>query len=163
MISMVAMAAKNKAFLLGRWIMITALAAGGTAAWAGTGPGACEPKGGGGGGQPDPLTIYNARAELADGELYLLRGEIVMIPLPDGAARRSQPYLRVDFDAHPWLASRKRAERPFYPIEGPVRKWRALEGTYVELTVLAKVEIRKATSGELVSVITLKPVAELNP
>src|SRR4051812_21445117 len=63
-------------------------------------PGMCcpgyEDRGGGGGGQPDGLSFFNQRVELADGEYYLLKGHIVIAPALMGSSRKQQAYLKVD-------------------------------------------------------------------
>lgn len=64
---------------------------------------------GGGDGIPTPLNLTsNARVELASGEQYTLVG----------VARNfgGTIYLEVDFEEHPWLATKQRLGNPFYKI-----------------------------------------------
>lgn len=116
----------------------------------------------GGGGMPDPLTVFNQHVELADGELYLLKGTVVMAPALLGSSRKLQPYFRVDLEAHPWLSGKKRKESPLYLIEGAQSTWRPFEGSYGDLAAEAHVQLLMTQSGDTVQVISLKPIPELS-
>lgn len=75
---------------------------------------------GGGGEVPYPFGL-NEKAELADGELYLLVGRFVILANND--SRLSRAFFDVDLSEQPWLASRHRRINPLYPIDGPVENW----------------------------------------
>jgi hypothetical protein len=122
-----------------------------------------DDRGGGGGGQPDPhgQTIFNQHVELADGELYLLKGHIMTAPALMGSSHKIQAYLAVDLSAHAWLAGKKRTETPVYPIEGSVAAWRSHDGANVELAAKAHVQVLFTRDGTPVQVITLVPIPEL--
>lgn len=123
-------------------------------------PGLCPiGAGNGGGGQPDPLTMFNQYVELADQGLYLLRGEVKVRAM---GSRRQQAYLEVDLEAHPWLANKERKIAPYYAIEGSVGYWRAFDGRYGELAAHARVQFRTGGDGEIQQVITLRPIPELS-
>ena len=115
----------------------------------------------GGGGQPDPLTVFNQHVELADGELYLLKGAVVMAPGIMGS-RKLQPYFNVDLNAVPWLSSKLRKESPLYLIEGAPSFWRAYDSSYGELAAEAHVQVFVTSTGTAIQVISLKPIPELS-
>ena len=115
----------------------------------------------GGGGQPDPLTLFNQHVELADGELYLLKGNVVMAPGLTWGSRKLQPYFTVDLDAQPWLSGKQRKESPLYLIEGPLSSWRPYDGSYGQLAAEAHVQLFVTGAGTAVQVISLKPIPEL--
>lgn len=115
----------------------------------------------GGGGQPDPLTVFNSHVELADGELYLLKGEIVLAPALQGSSQRLQPYFSVDLEEHAWLAGKRRKDNPTYLIEGRPSSWRPYEGAYGELAAEAHVQGIVTSSGKVIQVISLRPIPEL--
>jgi hypothetical protein len=115
---------------------------------------------GGGGEQPDPLTVYNQRVELAGGELYLLSGHVRMAPAFYGASQRLQPYLEIDFAMHPWLGSKARKRAPMYPIEGSASAWQRWDGAHVELAVKARAQVMFLETDAPAQVITLKVIPE---
>jgi hypothetical protein len=121
-------------------------------------------RGGGDGHQPDPHTVFNQRAELAGGELYLLRGTVVIASKSPSASltRKKQPYFHVDLGAHPWLASAIRKANPYYLIEGTTSYWRAYNGSYGELAVKARVQFVTDAEGEVSQVISLQVIPELS-
>jgi hypothetical protein len=80
---------------------------------------------GGGDHLPVPFKAFNTKVELAEGEYYVLEGSIVVT----GATT----YLEVDLEAHPWLATKKRKEFPYYSLEGARAFWRKFEGVRVRL------------------------------
>lgn len=116
----------------------------------------------GGGGQPDPLLPFNQHVELADGELYLLKGAIVMAPGLTGASHKPQPYLSVDLRAQPWLSGKQRKQSPLYMIESGLSSWRPQEGAYGEIAAEAHVHLFVSPAGTPVEVISLKPIPELS-
>ena len=94
-------------------------------------------KGGGGEGIPVPLTT-NQKVELADGEYYLLVGRVSFFD--------SHPYLSVDLNIHPWLASSYRRFEPYYPLEETSSCWwKRYEGRRVKVLVRA---VGKVDSGD---------------
>lgn len=111
-------------------------------------------KGGGDGHSPDPLNVFNQHVELADGELYLLRGRVEL--------RRKQPAFSVDIGEHPWLASLKRKGNPHYLIEGTASYWRAYDGSYGELAARARVQFKADADGTIRQVISLQVIPELS-
>jgi hypothetical protein len=120
-------------------------------------------QGGGDGHSPDPLTVFNQHVELADGELYLLRGRVVLASEKVArGGRKLQPYLELDTDAHPWLAGARRKASPYYMIEGTTAYWRAFSGSYGEIAARAHVQFKTGADGETVQVISLKVIPELS-
>lgn len=80
---------------------------------------------GGGGELPSPFDTAKWKVELADGESYQLMGRIVLMPSPGyGEDDRLTPFFRVDLNEHPWLATEKRLNEPYYPLIGPIEDWR---------------------------------------
>lgn len=119
-------------------------------------------KGGGDGHSPDPLTIFNQHVELADGEVYLLRGNVMLNTASLGRTKRKlQPYFNVDLQAHPWLANAARKSNPYYVIEGTAGYWRAFNGSYGELAARARVQFKTDADGEVRQVISLRVIPEL--
>ena len=127
-------------------------------------PACPESRGGGDGHSPDPLSTFNRHVELADGELYLLRGTVVLSKNTnvESLSHKLQPYFNVDLSAHPWLGSAKRASSPYYLIEGATSYWRAYAGSYGELAGIAHVQFMTNDDGDTVQVISLKPIPELS-
>lgn len=82
---------------------------------------------------PMPFESTNRRAELADGELYTLVGRVVFVG--------DQAMLEVDLNEHPWLASTKRRNDPFYPIVQRSDTYRQFEGRRVLLQARARAVI----------------------
>ncbi len=77
----------------------------------------------------------NQTAELADGELYQLKGWVRI--RGSGSA-----YLEIDFCAHPWLASAQRRAAPYYLLGQPVYgTWINWKDRKIELAVRPHTEI----------------------
>src|SRR3954454_18586428 len=74
---------------------------------------------------PTPFKLLNTKVELADGEQYVLEGTVV--------AGTFNAYLEVDLETHPWLATKKRKEFPYYVLEGGLSFWRKYEGVRVRV------------------------------
>jgi hypothetical protein len=102
----------------------------------------------GGGEMPGPFGCTNIHAELADGELYDLEGQVVMDPTGNA-------YLMIDLDKQEWLASAERQKSPYYPLEGNSSAWRQLNFQTVLLTAKADASIVKAPGGAYQQVISL--------
>src|SRR5437870_1469834 len=66
---------------------------------------ACD---GGGGDVPVPYANTNQHVELADGENYTLVGIVRFMG--------GLPYLQVDLQQHPWLATADRVAYPYYSL-----------------------------------------------
>lgn len=96
---------------------------------------------GGGGEVPTPFEAFNQKAELADGEDYLLVGRVVIQPVAGSGSDRLQAFLQVDLDVHPWLASARRKANPYYPLEGSVGFWRQYRGIRIKLPCQAVEQI----------------------
>jgi hypothetical protein len=83
-----------------------------------------------GGEIPWPFQTSNQVVELADGERYVLMGEVVYL--------RGIPYLIVDLDAHPWLATARRRQDPSYPLMGSGAYWKQYVGRRIQLRAVAR-------------------------
>lgn len=119
----------------------------------------CPQRGGGGGGDiPFPFETANQKAELADGEVYLLSGRVVFAPGP--VSVEPMPYLEVDFQEHPWLESAKRKQVPFYLLENSDLDWKKWENQRVMVPVRAKGQILTNPHSDPVYTLTLKAMGE---
>jgi len=108
---------------------------------------------GGGGEVPVPFGL-NQKAELATDELYVLMGKI-LIYSQKGMEPRA--FFQIDLQDHPWLASEKRINYPYYPIEGSAYTWKSYAGRKVKLMARAHGKI-VTVSGKLEYVIFLEPI-----
>jgi hypothetical protein len=119
---------------------------------------------GGGGEIPTPFDVPNQRAELADGEHYLLMGRVVPGPRAstDLAQHQQQAWFQPDFDAHPWLATAKRLASPGYPIaRGGWSDWSRYAQAPIRLSLRAKGRIvYDRAQGTSQYVIFLEPVGD---
>jgi hypothetical protein len=110
----------------------------------------CSGRTGGGGSFPfGPNTL----AELAENELYQLRGK-VRVRRSDGSA-----FLEIDFCDHPWLATAKRRAYPFY-ILGALPNggtWTKYQDLKVEVAVRARGEVLFGDDYQARYVIWLEP------
>jgi hypothetical protein len=94
----------------------------------------------GGGEIPTPFTALNRFFELADGETYVLEGQVVagaaLSPsIPFG---EQQAWFMPDFNAQPWLASQKRLANPGYPMDNaPWLSWAPYAGQMLRIGVVA--------------------------
>jgi hypothetical protein len=87
---------------------------------------------GGGGGVPSPFgETANRRVELADGEMYTLQGKVIF-------DANDVPWFWVDLAKHPWLASQKRQQNPFYRLAGTRDQWREYNEKVIQLTCFAR-------------------------
>lgn len=86
-----------------------------------------------GGEVPIPFEDLNQKVELADGEYYLLIGQISMDAPTFGIRQTPRPFIQIDLDEHPWLGNSKRKKNPYYPIIGLASEWRKYEGHRVML------------------------------
>ncbi len=119
----------------------------------------CPQRGGGGGGDiPFPFETANQKAELADGEVYILSGRVVFAPGP--VSVEPAAYLEVDFKEHPWLESAKRKQVPFYLLENSEVDWKKWENQRVIVPVRAKGQILTNPHSDPVYTLTLKAIAE---
>lgn len=79
--------------------------------------------GGGGGEVPTPFSI-NRHFELADQELYVLSGKVVILsetevnPKSPNAYQAPRAYLQINLEHSPWLANDRRVRRPYYRLKG---------------------------------------------
>lgn len=92
---------------------------------------------GGGGGIPTPFEAANQKAELADGEVYLLIGRVEIYPVLVNGAEKYRPFFMVDLDKHPWLANEKRRLNPTYVLQGSVNYWKQFRGMRIKLPCVA--------------------------
>ena len=116
-----------------------------------------------GGGQPDPLALYNQHVELADGELYLLKGDLVYGGPATDPKERALVLFKVDLKVHPWLAGNARTESPLYPLEGDAHKaWDPIHDTYGELAARAHVRMGKDKDGKDTPIVSLEPLPVLS-
>jgi|GEM_PF-2904152 len=113
---------------------------------------------GGDHGGPSPFEGMNQRFELADGEYYTLYGTIMIAPSANGQS--PQAYLRVDLTREHWLASSRRIEMPFYPIEGDVSFWQKYEHRTVKFPCQAEGKIVTGSDGQAHYYIFLRPYTD---
>jgi hypothetical protein len=106
---------------------------------------------GGGGGAPHGLST-DAKAELAIGEKYVLSGTIDI--------NGDDPYLRINFRSHPWLAGKVRARNPFYRINDSVANWTKYDGRDITIVAFARYSAWKDRSGRMLLEIYLEPTDE---
>jgi hypothetical protein len=95
---------------------------------------------------PTPFDIrrhFNQRVELADGEKYLLWGDV------------KRPYFKVDLHEHPWLKSSSGLQK-YYLLDGTEKIWEADEGQHVQLFCKAHVRKVKLEDGREDWVIALE-------
>ena len=85
---------------------------------------------------PTPFDL-NRHVELADGEEYLLVGRIVFKTIATVDGVRVRPFFAIDLNLHPWLASAKRKDTPFYPLAAPYSKWKNYDGVRVKMSTTA--------------------------
>lgn len=90
---------------------------------------------GGGGEIPTPFQELNQRAELADGEFYVLVGQVTQLTQTDGSVAA---YLAIDFQSQPWLANGLRQKFPYYRLEGDTEFWSQYNGKKVRISCLAR-------------------------
>jgi hypothetical protein len=84
-----------------------------------------------GGGSPGPRGLNaETRAELAQGERYILNGTIEF--------RDFMPYLVISFRSHPWLMSSVRLQAPYYRISDSMSRWSNHRGKEVTIIVTAR-------------------------
>ena len=79
---------------------------------------------------PTPFAAANQKFEMADGESYVLWGQVVFI--------NDVPHLKGDLELAPWLATVKRKAFPFYRLEGSARYWQPFEGEKVRVWATAR-------------------------
>ena len=95
-----------------------------------------------GGEIPVPYT-RTQKFDLADGESYYLVGRLL--------SREGHPYLQLDLDTHPHLATRKTSVDPFFPLTttsgSRLKGWEKLEGKTIRVKVRADGYIVKKTRG----------------
>jgi hypothetical protein len=109
-------------------------------------------KGGGSGDIPTPLlNSANRAVELADGEHYVLIGQVLYW--------NDMPWFEVDLNEQPWLASANRVKSPFYPLEGSHDYWLKYQNRRVKIVVGATGAVQTTASGGLVYSIHLFPLA----
>ncbi len=120
-------------------------------------------RGGGGEEIPTPLSS-NDRVELADGEQYLLVGQVVIRSIYDvtgnGNALVEKAFFEVDLIEHPWLANSKRRTDPGYPLDGPTAYWYKFQKMRVKVSVQAQGRILTSESHNSEYVIGLKALAD---
>ncbi|MCM2278232.1 MAG: hypothetical protein NDJ89_09170 [Oligoflexia bacterium] len=117
----------------------------------------CRKGGGGSGEVPTPLEIYNQKVELADGERYILIGNVV---LAEEGRDRWKAYFEIDFAEHPWLATEKRKKSPFYPLEGPISYWKQFRGLRIKMPCEARGIILQREGREPEYAIQLRPTRQ---
>jgi hypothetical protein len=132
-----------------------ALAGGGVSALRG---GACG--GGGGNDVPTPFDVRNQKFELADGEIYVLFGRVIIGPSVYGDISQKVPYLKVDLQKQGWLGNFQRREFPYYPIEADLKEWSLWEQKEVKVICKARGRIVWNNS-QPQYVIYLEPITHL--
>jgi hypothetical protein len=83
-----------------------------------------------GGEIPWPFQVSNQAVELADGERYLLMGEIEVV--------EDKAFFIVDLERHAWLNGARRKANPRYPLKGNATDWSKYAGKRVRLVAMAK-------------------------
>ena len=83
-----------------------------------------------GGEIPWPFQVSNQAVELADGERYLLMGQIDVVD--------EKAYFVVDLERHAWLKGARRKANPRYPLKGESINWSKYAGKRVRLVAMAK-------------------------
>lgn len=101
-----------------------------------------------GGEAPRGLT-KDTKVELALGERYLLVGTI--------SIQGGDPYLKIDFNHAPWLASHTRTKNPYYRIDDDAANWAKYRGRQVTIIATAKYSTFKTSAGQTVMEIYLQP------
>lgn len=94
-------------------------------------------RGGGGNDVPTPFDFRGQKFELADGELYVLAGKVIISSSVFEDSGQKMAYLQIDLDKQGWLAGFQRREFPYYPLEADPRDWTAFEQKEVRILVKA--------------------------
>ena len=92
----------------------------------------------------------NQRVELANGEYYTLVGKIIFF--------QAQPFLSVDLDVHPWLASATNTTsigEKVYPLQGSPGYWKTYENLRVKISVQASADMVGACTNSPLYIISL--------
>ena len=103
--------------------------------------------GGGGHDVPTPFEVMNPKYELSDGEIYLLSGQIQLMPARRGESSNIRPFLWLDLAGHAALANSQRVRDPLYPISGSLQRWMEKRGNYVQLLFKAHGRVVQGTNG----------------
>lgn len=106
---------------------------------------------GGGGDSPHGLST-DTKAELAIGERYILSGTITV--------NAGDPYLKIDFGQHPWLASQVRNRNPFYRIDDTSANWKKYSGQDITIVATARYATWADGQGRTLLEIYLVPAAQ---
>ena len=106
---------------------------------------------------PTPFEAVNQRFELADGEIYLLKGTVATASVWVEGREKEVPYLVLNLKDYPFLANARRVEAPYYPIEGDIIEWSEQKGRQVKLSFRAKSKVFASRSGYQ-QVIFLEPM-----
>lgn len=110
-----------------------------------------------GGDVPIPFSA-NRKVELADGEIYVLMGDIQYAPSLITKSKNA-PYLHVDLEVHPWLANESRKDFPFYPlILTGDQKLKLSAGTRVKVTARARAFVLSGKDKSYKLVMALEPL-----
>lgn len=114
--------------------------------------GGIERKFGGGGEIPHPFERVNQKVELADGEKYLLFGKVEFI--------NGRPFLHVNLDLLPWLATHNRMTFPYYALSGSADYWHQFIATDMRITAIAHGVLQANPRGGATYVIVLSPITQ---
>jgi hypothetical protein len=110
-----------------------------------------------GGDVPIPFSA-NRKVELADGEEYVLMGDIQYAPSLITKSKNA-PYLHIDLEVHPWLGSERRKDFPFYPlILTGDQKLKLSAGTRVKVTARARAFVLSGKDKSYKLVMALEPL-----
>jgi hypothetical protein len=110
-----------------------------------------------GGDVPIPFSA-NRKVELADGETYVLLGNIQYAPSLITKSKNA-PYLHIDLEVHPWLASEGRKDFPFYPlILTGDQKLKLSAGTRIKVTAKARAFVLSGKNQSYKLVMALEPL-----
>ncbi len=99
---------------------------------------------------PAPFSASNQKVELADGELYVLCGEVI--------ERAGVAALKVDLRFHPWLSSAKRIANPYYDLAIDPLLAQELFGKRVQIFAHAKGRVIAIQPGLLDYILVLDPI-----
>jgi hypothetical protein len=93
----------------------------------------------------------------------MLTGKVVVRAQGGVASRVPMAFLEIDFNEHPWLASKRRRAVPYYPLMGSAKNlWRQFDGHKVQVTVTAHATTELAADGELRYTLALEQLPDVS-
>lgn len=107
---------------------------------------------------PTPFDTANRRFELADGEVYLLYGTVVLLPSLVNDSGTLTPYLNIDFQRASWLKNAKRSQTPYYRLRESSFRWDDWNNNKKNILVKAHGEVIQEKNGIHEYEISLEPI-----